>query len=1465
MNKLLYCAALLLAAMPAASAAAQSSVEEMTARGKFLAGHPAVARAYHGGAAPALPVFGLTAPGAPASRPAPRRAAALPQLWANMIGSDSWTGRYTPYGIYSFFPSSSPEFSQLCQGTNESMNANGGGVRIGNRYYSVNWGVGMVGLQVKYYVWDTDTWALVYSDDSASDGIVAQALAYDRVSDVCYGSFFNDALSGYELGTIKYNTRNPIKTRIGDLPLYVVAMGVNSHGELYAICEDGILYSVDTQTAALTKIGDTGVKVAGTKGTGVMSGAIDQHTDTFYWTVNDVYGNSYLATVDVATAQVTKVADMPGHERLQCLQAMAPFAADGAPGYLGTFTADFTAPSLTGTVQMTMPAETYGGTPITEALNYVIAANGQTVATGTAAPGAEAEVAVTVPQGDVLIETWAANAVGNSPTSSLRMYAGYDVPVMNEVKYTARDRESTITWLASSQGVHKGYIGDLTYDITRQPDGTVVAVGVEGNTYTDEIGADAPLANYYYEVTPDNSGVKGEPMASNANVVGSALEPPYYESFDGDNALSAWTVIDVNADGNTWKQGYENYFSDNRLASCEVPYSDYGGVPADDWLLTPPIALKGGTEYKLTFSAMTRSFDPDALTVAVGSGIDPSKYVTVMPASELDYYGLADFEATVTPEADGEQRIGFHRTSAQASGAMLLDDVRLVSTGGADTPAAPSGLKVTADPAGALSATLTFTAPTESKDGTALSALTKAEIYVDDTLAQTVTDIAPGREVAVPLEVDGHGMHKFAVQASNESGSGQTASISEFVGQDIPAPVKPRLLDKADHVELQWERSDAGATGHYVNPEHLRFNVYTWDSQTYDYTPMLENISETSASFELDTDEGAMGKLQLYVVAVGDAGQSNIGASNSLVVGKPYDMPYIDHFTDAGRYTYDAMLDDNFNFSTGSASDGDNASFAWTHYFGDSKSNDLTTLKIDMSTPSSPYLTFDYQLTEGDCIEVYLMLPDGTETKLGEAAKPHTDTELWQTAQFPLAAAAGQRYARIRLHFTAGDQGAFMLVDNLQITDAVAQDLTLSLDGSDTQARYGEHADIMATVTNAGAETCGTYTLRVLADGKELGTATGSGIEFSRRQTHHFTCGITPASPSTVNITAELLYDADMHPENNTASASLNVMPAGVSAPEELIGKEENGATLTWKAPTEFYSEPVEDDFEAYTPWSITGMGDWKLVDGDGGHVITLDMADFPNEGMPQAFTIFNPRSIGVPEANTEANPHSGAQYLACFAAKVNEVEGNDDWLISPILPGTAQTISFYAKQMISDFGAEHLQVLASRKSDHVEDFELVQEYEITNADDWRLIEASLPDGSLYFALRVVTRDGHLCMIDDISYEAGSCRDIDAYRIYRDGLYLAEVPAGTLTYVDAQGSKAHRYNVTAFYANGRESAFSNDALFTGTGAVDALYALPAPADIYTATGVLVRRAATTLKGLDPGVYVAAGRKYIVKE
>ena len=60
-------------------------------------------------------------------------------------------------------------------------------------------------------------------------------------------------------------------------------------------------------------------------------------------------------------------------------------------------------------------------------------------------------------------------------------------------------------------------------------------------------------------------------------------------------------------------------------------------------------------------------------------------------------------------------------------------------------PAAVSDLKAEADPSGALKAVISATAPTHSASGDTLTSLTKIEIARNDTLVQTLTDVAPGK------------------------------------------------------------------------------------------------------------------------------------------------------------------------------------------------------------------------------------------------------------------------------------------------------------------------------------------------------------------------------------------------------------------------------------------------------------------------------------------------------------------------------------------------------------------------------------------------------------------------------------------------------------------------------------------------------------------------------------------------
>lgn len=101
--------------------------------------------------------------------------------------------------------------------------------------------------------------------------------------------------------------------------------------------------------------------------------------------------------------------------------------------------------------------------------------------------------------------------------------------------------------------------------------------------------------------------------------------------------------------------------------------------------------------------------------------------------------------------------------------------------------------------------------------------------------------------------------------------------------------------------------------------------------------------------------------------------------------------------------------------------------------------------------------------------------------------------------------------------------------------------------------------------------------------------------------------------------------------------------------------------------------------------------------------------------------------------------------------------------------------------------------------------------------------------------------------------------------IYRDGKIVAHTGTVT-TWDDANGSdKAHTYKVTAVYADGSESPYSNEVTIVTTRVVDVdANHDGAPYDVYTIDGRAVRLNASNLDGLDPGIYLINNKKKVIK-
>jgi hypothetical protein len=103
----------------------------------------------------------------------------------------------------------------------------------------------------------------------------------------------------------------------------------------------------------------------------------------------------------------------------------------------------------------------------------------------------------------------------------------------------------------------------------------------------------------------------------------------------------------------------------------------------------------------------------------------------------------------------------------------------------------------------------------------------------------------------------------------------------------------------------------------------------------------------------------------------------------------------------------------------------------------------------------------------------------------------------------------------------------------------------------------------------------------------------------------------------------------------------------------------------------------LEDGFESY-PDFTTDLGSWRNVDLDQSATLDIDVFDFPGEGNPMAYMVFNPETTTPPF--TVLTAHTGIKMLTCFPATTPP---NNDWLMTPRLRlGTVNSITFWARSI---------------------------------------------------------------------------------------------------------------------------------------------------------------------------------------
>ena len=1050
--------------------------------------------------------------------------------------------------------------------------------------------------------------------------------------------------------------------------------------------------------------------------------------------------------------------------------------------------------------------------------------------------------------------------------------------------------EATISFTAPTQTIG----GDnLTSNITKveilrdaQVIKTFEDVAPGANlTYVD---ADPTLTagKHSYQVIPYNEAGIGKKSEIIEVFLTAIVEVPYIADFTNMETINGFVCIDNNEDEYTWKwdetnHAFYRYSSDNS---------------ADDYLISPPIHMEAGKNYDITVNAGSAGY-VERFEVLIGKEPTVAALTTtVIEPVELKTEEDEPFTGKFTSTEEGAYYVAIHAIS-DADQYILSIHKLTVEQGASDTaPAAPE-LTVTPAAEGALSAAIVVVAPTEAVNGSALTGnLEKVEIYRDGVLLYQVEDVAPGATITYTDETVNGGQHTYYAMAYNADGFGlKSTKANVYIGVDTPADVKDFLAsDKLTSVMMTWNKvGQVGKNGGYVDPSAVDYMVYGTHYEDTWFGPMLVLDDDPLAtlhdadSYEVsyNTEEGEQDYAVWGLMAKNEIGETGV-VSASLLVGKPYDLPLIEGFTGSSlHYFWDSNAD---LLVSSEATDGDGVALAMLSstpgetYF--------TSGKVNLQNANNPTLIFDALGYDISSVSIVGSVDGGPFEEIGTADL----TEDYNTYKVSLSSIKNGSYAMIgfvvnivnptEMDYWTGEivtMGDALLLDNIRIVDLYENDLSINV-SAPASVQASKTAAITATVKNNGERAAKDFTVIIKAGEQEL-LKEVVNEELASNKTKTFATELsTSIFDETSNITIQALVEDqnDQNANNNVAETTITVKESKVVGPSDLVAEYKGGigVELSWTAPSSSPTEQTEDfeDTEVFPTFDLGGItatnhygtfGNWSLYDPTGSEVYTWGSgagAVYDNVNEPCAWQVFDAEKAGFDAGIYDA--HSGSQFLMSMCTIPNDngvASPTDHWLISPEMPGMAQTIKFQVRGITDLYGAETFEVLASSTDNKPESFTKISDFATTETE-WTEYSVDLPAGTTYFAIRHTSTDIFGLFVDDISFTAGSS-EVASFNIYYERTLIATVAGDVTTYtvdMDKISEGEHTFGVSAVYANGQESKPATAEVVV-TSSISQILANGQPVDVYTIDGKLVRKQAKTLDGLR-GVYVINGKNVMLK-
>ena len=1375
--------------------------------------------------------------------PVPRLPAPTPKPFegyfpANLHGalsySDTWNAAGSPeWGINVITPEGyNPVFVDEAIGTNSY-----GQVYAGDKYFVAVPEImhGYV-MSMKYAVYDTRTWTR--TDIEGDWNFKGRAMTMDPISRKVYMISENEydktwRFAELDMSTYKVKEIRNYGATLGDWS----ALMSTSAGEIYGITRGGDLVNIDKLTGEYTIVGNTGLK-----STMVTSGVIDPATGRCFY-VMLTSTDSEMYEIDLATGAASFLFAMPGNAQLLSLYVPEQIAPETAPAAATGLSLTFEGNSFTGTLSFTMPATSIKGDNLSGQLGYTVTLNGDDIATGNADAGSPVTVPVSVTASGsytAAVTAKQGDAAGN--TAYVTTWIGNDIPAaVTGAQVAENNGKLLLTWSPPTGGTQGGHFNadDITYDIVSYPSGTTVATGVKNTSYEFDMPQAEEFTRFSYGIIAVLGDSRSLETRSNDWLEGT-LTAPYLQDFSEHNCMDLFTIINANGDYRAWE--YENNYISDLNGRLVINYSS--SYDMDDWAVLYPMYLEGGFSYEISIDAkgttpsytervelrVSASPELEALRESPAV-IEPTDIVGGGSLGEGTSSEFQTLTGVFRPTTSGLYHIAIHGCSPKGQNKLYVDNLRVAAGVNTKAPAKPEITELTADNLGKLSAIIRFKAPTTNIEGKAIKELAYIMVERDGQMVGTINNPVPGNEYTFTDNNPVNGTNEYLVRAVNTYGIGEPVTATVYVGTVQPkasTEVSLSYGENTGEAHIVWEPVTEDIDGKQLGAGNVTYSLYR-SIGTSSLKEVATGITDCEYYDQALAPEDEQQFVYYTVKAYAPGGSSDPAYSNIYPLGAPLATPWHEPFdagtptvgwmteTPAGSYTsWDVYADNELPIES---FDGNGLALAYSMYEGeDNNRASLYSSLIDLSTLTTPMLTF-YLYDMNSANELTVRANDGYEwLDLTTVKSDGKHNMLWRKVAIDLAALDGKT---VCFEFIADNKEYNMLlIDNLRVTDDFDTNMSaLSINAPD-KAAPNVPFDVTVTYENSGKTVIGECTIDLYNGEDIVASANVSDIKASTAGVVEFTVTLPAVAATTNEFQAVITCQGDECEADNTSPvAVVRFTPSVLPAPRDLNGSQiETDVELAWDEPdlNTLLVNPRLDDVEAYTAFSNglpnsqvedDNVGEWTMLDLDGLETYGVGggMYEYVNRGVPSAFIVYN----AYQAEDNLFMCHSGHQMFLCMAGKpAGGVTHNDDWLISPLLAGCAQTISFYAHS-VTTYGADTFEVLYSTTGKNPDDFTLIEQRE--SESDWKEYSYELPEGALYFAIRCISADKYAFMVDDITMvtEHDVIRDleVEGYNIYCDGRRLNESPLTAMAYSHAKPVNGiHTYRTTAVYTTYGESA-----------------------------------------------------------